>query len=83
MISLEFEKSVKRLILELCEVMHKNGYDKVNIGAVMRLVGVNDESAREHDCEYMMLDADFEKNLAELKAEKALLAYQASNRTLH
>jgi|LakMenEpi03Aug12_release.lakeMendotaPanAssembly.Ray.scaffolds.fasta_scaffold107674_7 hypothetical protein len=80
----EFEQSVKQLILELCEVLYQHGYTKVNIGAVMRVVGVAGENAQDHDMEYLVLDEEFQKSLADLRQQRRLLEHSPSiSRTLH
>ncbi len=53
------EQAVQDLIIEICEVMYHKGFDMVPIGAVMRLVGVNNEKASQYDQDYFQLDDDF------------------------
>lgn len=55
----KLETAVKDLLLDICEVMSRRGYDMVNIGAMMRLVGVNNERASQHDHEFFALDDSF------------------------
>ena len=54
------EDEVQDLIIDLCEILYKRGYRTVPIGAIMRLIGVADERAAEHDNEIFSLDNDFE-----------------------
>lgn len=54
------ETAVRDIIIDICEVMYKRGYDAVPIGAMMRLVGVNSERAKKHDNEYLALDTEFQ-----------------------
>lgn len=59
----DLEESVHNLIVDICEVLYKQGYSEVPIGAVMRLVGVDPEKAAKHDQEYFMLDEEFKAAL--------------------
>jgi hypothetical protein len=54
------ENAVRDIIIDICEVMYKRGYDTVPIGAMMRLVGVDSERAEKHDNEYLALDTEFQ-----------------------
>ena len=56
----QLEDAVRDLIMDICEAMLRRGYDVVNVGAMMRLVGVSDERARQHDEEFFALDAEFQ-----------------------
>jgi len=59
----QFEEAVQDLIVDICEVMHRRGYQTVSVGAMMRLVGVSEERARPHDAEFFTLDAEFQAML--------------------
>jgi hypothetical protein len=56
----QFEDAVRDLIMDICEVMHRRGYEAVSVGAMMRLVGVTEERAHQHDQEFFALDAEFQ-----------------------
>ena len=56
----KLESAVRDIIIDICEVMYKRGYDAVPIGAMMRLVGVDSERAEKHDNEYLALDTEFQ-----------------------
>lgn len=56
----QLETTIRDLLIDLCEVMHRRGYDTVPVGAMMRLVGVGEDRARLHDQEYLALDQDFQ-----------------------
>ena len=47
------------IIVKLCLVLHSYGYQQVPIGPMMRLLGVDEEKAQQHDHEYFELDSDF------------------------
>jgi len=55
------EQAVQDFILDVCEVMYRRGYDSAPIGAIMRLVGVPESAARQHDDEHFMLDLEFQR----------------------
>jgi adenylate kinase len=64
------EAEVRDLLMDICEAMSRRKYELVNVGALMRLVGVGEEKARVHDDEYFALDADFQQMLAERNAQR-------------
>lgn len=64
----ELELAIRDIIVDICEVMYKRGYDAVPIGAMMRLVGVEESRAQKHDNEYLALDADFQNILKTRKS---------------
>ena len=55
----KLEAEVRDLLMDICEVMARRGYEVVSVGAMMRLVGVGEERACEHDAEYFALDEEF------------------------
>jgi hypothetical protein len=61
----DLEEHIHTLILELCAVLYYNGYRKVPIGAMMRLIGANTDHASKHDNGFFELDHEFEQILKE------------------
>ena len=59
---LELEQAVHDLIIDLCEVMYNHGYSEVSIGALMRVIGVANERARDHDAHVIDLLEHFAKD---------------------
>ena len=55
----QFEQAVQDLIVDICAVMYRRGYESVCIGHLMRLVGVPEERAHKHDQEHFVLDDAF------------------------
>ena len=49
------EQSVKSLITELCEVLDRHGIETVSLGAMMRLLGIDDQRAQDYDREWIYL----------------------------
>lgn len=77
----QLEESIRELLIDICEVMYRRGYEMVPVGAMMRMVGVGEDRARRHDDEYLALDRDFEMILATRKDHKLREAPQGV--TLH
>jgi hypothetical protein len=55
----DLEDSIQTIIVDLCSVLYKYGYRHVQIGGIMRLIGVSEEHAQKHDNECIVLDDDF------------------------
>ena len=64
------EAEVRDLLMDICEVMASRNYEVVSVGALMRLVGVGEERAREHDAEYFALDEEFQGMLAQRELDR-------------
>lgn len=78
---IELEQAVQDLLIDICEIMHRRGYELVPVGAMMRLVGVDHDRAQKHDNEFFALDADFKKLLKQRK--KPVPRQAPSGATLH
>lgn len=81
MLDQNLEESLRDLIVDLCEVLYNRGYHVVSIGAMMRLMGVDPESASQHDDDYFSLDNDFVELLKNKKSK--VPAKAPSGVTLH
>jgi hypothetical protein len=57
----EIEQEVKLIIMELMAVLHKHGIHEVNVGGLMRLIGVDNETAKSNDDDVIILDEKFNK----------------------
>ena len=57
---------IKTVMLDLMAVLYDNGIKHVHMGAMMRLLGVPDAKAAEHDNEMLELDEKFGTMLMEL-----------------
>ena len=57
---------IKGIILDVMTVLYTNGIKTVHMGAMMRLLGVDDVKASEHDLEIIEMDEKFGSLLAEL-----------------
>lgn len=63
----ELEQALRDVIIDLCEVLYGHGYRQAPVGAIMRLIGVPEERAQQHDTEVFSLDEDFLEQLAKRK----------------
>jgi hypothetical protein len=77
------EDAVQDLIIDLCEILYKRGYRTVPIGAIMRLIGVEEARAAEHDNEIFSLDNDFELLLQAKQEEQNIPQAPPPGATLH
>jgi hypothetical protein len=59
----EYAKSV---MFQIMTVLYMNGRTEAHVGAIMRLLGVDEEHARLHDDERIELDENFARMAAEL-----------------
>lgn len=42
---------IQALILDICAVLHSHGYREISVGVLMRMVGVPEQRACQHDQE--------------------------------
>lgn len=61
----DYEQEVKLIIMELMLVLHKHGIHQIHMGGLMRLIGVDEETAHENDDDYVVLDKKFVKYIQE------------------
>lgn len=79
-----FEDTLQDLIVDICAVMYDRGYRSVPVGAIMRLIGVSEEKAAQHDQEIFQLDDDFAQLIEKKKPKRRGHRVAApSNVTLH
>lgn len=53
------------IVFAVCCTLYKFGIKEVHIGGLMRILGVEDHKAEEHDEELILLDEDFEQAMRE------------------
>jgi hypothetical protein len=58
---LDIDQAVRLAILNLCVILHDCGITEVHVGGIMRILGVPDDLAQEHDDERIILDNEFVK----------------------
>jgi hypothetical protein len=74
---LELEQEVRVLMFELLIVMYKHGYREIHIGGMMRMMGIENDRAQDHDDELIVLDDKFAKYVEQITATTS------SDQTLH
>lgn len=75
----QLEQSVRDIIIEVCEVMRRHGYQTVCVGAIMHLIGLSAEQAAAHQDQWFDLGEDFDR----LLAARRQLGTVPSDTTLH
>lgn len=65
------EDQVRDVMLDVMAVLWRHGYKHVHLGALMRLMGVSETTAAEHDKELIELDEKFGEMIAELNILKS------------
>ena len=76
----QLDDKIRTLIIDLLMVLHRNGLPKASVGGLMRLIGVSDKVAREHDDEVIELTDEFAKYISQLDTLKSA---QQDNKFLH
>ena len=59
------EDEVKLLIMELMLVLHNHGIKEINVGGLMRVIGVDNATAHESDDDLIILEEKFTRYLKE------------------
>jgi hypothetical protein len=57
---------VRTVMVEVMAVLYSNGQRSVHVGALMRLLGVPESQAAEHDNERIDIDENFDEIVQEL-----------------
>ena len=76
----ELELEVQTIIMEIMMVLHRHGIDSVHMGGILRLMGVEEERARESDDERIYLDEKFTKYMERMLD---LTKAESTDKTLH
>ena len=62
----ELDQEIRLIIMELMIILHKHGIKEVHMGALMPLIGVDDELAKECDQDRIELTEDFNKYISQM-----------------
>ena len=73
----------KELILEICSVLYRYGYADVSLGAIMRLLGIEDQRASKHDRHYLTLGPEVDTVVHKQEIIKATEERMSGSVTLH
>jgi len=58
---LQIEKRVKHLVAGLIAYLRENGINTISVGGILRILGVPNDVAKDHDSEYIEIqDEEFE-----------------------
>jgi hypothetical protein len=63
---LEVDQTIRMAVLNLMMVLYDCGITEIHIGGVMRILGVSNEKASQHDDERLVLDEDFVKYVEQI-----------------
>jgi hypothetical protein len=74
----DLDLRVKNLMFDLMLVLYSHGITEVNVGAMMRVLGVKPDEAAKHDDEAVELTREFAKYVKEARDTK-----RPDNETLH
>jgi hypothetical protein len=68
------EDSVRDLVAAICIALVEHGINCVHVGGLMRLIGVDEDTAAEHDDEIMVLEEQFETESDTEESDKTVPA---------
>ena len=74
----DLDLKIKNLMFDIMLVLYTHGIKEVNIGGLMRMIGVDEETATEHNNEAVELTDEFAKYVKETRDTK-----RPDNETLH
>jgi hypothetical protein len=74
----DFDETVKRLMFDIVLVLYNYGIKEINLGALMRLLGVDPETALAHDNDTLEITGEFAKYVMEMRDTS-----RSDNETLH
>ena len=74
---IELDQNVRMAILNLMLVLYDCGITEVHIGGIMRVMGIPDAKAQQHDDERLLLDEDFVKYVGQINEPRP------ADQTLH
>jgi hypothetical protein len=74
----ELSRAIQLVMYDVMLVLYKHGYNEVNAGGLMRVLGVSSETASLHDEEILELTKEFAKYVKELKETR-----RPDDETLH
>jgi hypothetical protein len=74
---IELDQTIRLAILNLMVVLYDCGIEEVHIGGVMRILGVANDKAKQHDNERLVLDEEFVKYVEQINEPRPV------NQSLH
>ncbi len=76
------EESVRELVVNLCWVLTEHGITEIHVGGLMRLVGIDNETAAEYDDEVMII-TEMQQKIKEEGETSELIETRPPDSTLH
>ena len=73
----------RNLLLQIMAVLYANGQRSVHVGAVMRLMGIDDETASKHDNDRIEIDENFGQLVSELNSSSSLVPQVPKGAIIH
>jgi hypothetical protein len=73
----ELDQTIRLAILNLMVVLYDCGIEEVHIGGIMRILGVANDKAEQHDNERLVLNEEFVKYVEQINTPRPV------NQTLH
>jgi hypothetical protein len=73
----ELDQTIRLAILNLMVVLYDCGIEEVHIGGIMRILGVANDKAEQHDNERLVLNEEFVKYVEQINTPRSV------NQTLH
>jgi len=64
------DQTIRMAILNLMVVLYDCGITEVHVGGVMRILGIPDDKAVNHDLERIVLDEDFVKYVEQINTPR-------------
>ena len=74
------EEIIRLATMHLMLVLYREGITKIHMGGLMRVLGVPNDTAAEHDNEEVIIDDEFAKYVEQLTV---LARSQPANQSLH
>jgi hypothetical protein len=66
----ELDQTIRLAILNLMVVLYDCGIEEVHIGGVMRIMGVANDKAQQHDDERLILNEEFVKYVEQINTPR-------------
>ena len=74
---------VRTVMLEVMAVLYANGQRQLHVGAMMRLIGVDEERAAEHDDDRIDIDESFAELANDVNIKYLLQSRIPDGATIH
>lgn len=74
---------VRTVMMEVMAVLYANGHHQLHVGAMMRLIGVEESCAAEHDDERINIDESFAELASDLNIKHLLRSRIPAGATIH